>query len=342
MVAPKGKSSVEQEVQIIGERKNPSVKVSVKVPKASPGATHIRRNLKTIAGPSELRRKTDFHILDQARIGEALIAQKPFDDRDGNIGTCRLSWFMFPINDREGSERKHNLEVRLLDFQKFADLVARGGDACRFTDDSPLKVLVIVDMKTMEKGSFKVAYTAFTNYILPDFKSSMVCVKQAFEDDGHHTAPLPRPRKVKLPDYEKLVSLLKTELKTLAWASALLDDVYAFIENKKPKAEFYIPRFRFVKAALGEDRKVQENVKRHAYLIEEYIDPVNEGPFVKYINNGVAKPLGATTRVSDNYRRNAEFLCFTQHVQYVISGKIAYVSDYQGMLSSSHDRCVCD
>jgi hypothetical protein len=231
------------------------------------------------------------------------------------------------LTAKQGHQRTHVLEVRFLDFPKFADLVARGENACQFTnDDSPLMVTVIVEMRTIQKGSFKVAYKGFCDDVLPDFKSAMVCAKQVFENP---TAS-PQPKKIRIPVYEKLVSELKNELKTFVWASSLLDEVYAFIKNRKPDAEFEIPRFRFVKAALGEDNEDQE--KRQAYLLEEYIDESSEGPFMKYVNNGVAKPLGGTTRVSDTYRRRAEFLCFTQHVQYVISGKIAYVSDYQGML----------
>jgi hypothetical protein len=79
ILAPKAKS--EEDVQIVGERKNPSVNAS----KAG-GGTWIKR--KKTAGPSELPQKTGFQILDQARIGEALIAQKPFDDLDHNTSMC--------------------------------------------------------------------------------------------------------------------------------------------------------------------------------------------------------------------------------------------------------------
>ncbi|KAF8341948.1 hypothetical protein F5887DRAFT_841654, partial [Amanita rubescens] len=131
------------------------------------------------------------------------------------------------------------------------------------------------------------------------------------------------------------VGLLKTELRTHAWASALLEEVYAFIQNRKPDVLFQIPQFRFVKAALAEDEK-----KHHAFLIKEYIDQSIEGPFMKYINNGIAKPLSEATRLSNDHQYRAEFLCFTQHVQYAISGKSAYVSDYQGGLSLLTDPQV--
>ena len=147
----------------------------------------------------------------------------------------------------------------------------------------------------------------------------------------------PWPKNIMVPTYEKLVSLSKTELRVHAWASALLEDMYLFIQNRKPEVLFQMPQFCFVRAALAEDEK-----KSHAFLIEEYIDQSIEGPFMKYINNGIAKPLSEATRHSDNHHYCAEFLCFTQHVQYAISGKSAYISDYQGMLWYNHGESVGD
>ena len=64
--------------------------------------------------------------------------------------------------------------------------------------------------------------------------------------------------------------------------------------------------------------------------MKEYIEPSRKGSFIKYINNGAASPLG-NTNITAAHRRRAEFLCFTQHVQYALTGKLAFVSDYQGM-----------
>lgn len=63
----------EEDVQIVGE---PSIKIRIK--------------RKKITGPSEPTKKTGFQIVDQARIGEALIAQKSFDDVDDNTSTSSL------------------------------------------------------------------------------------------------------------------------------------------------------------------------------------------------------------------------------------------------------------
>jgi hypothetical protein len=66
----------EEDVQIVGERKNPSIK--------------IRIDKRKIADTSEPAKKTGFQIVDQARIGEALIAQKSFDYVDDNTSTLCL------------------------------------------------------------------------------------------------------------------------------------------------------------------------------------------------------------------------------------------------------------
>ncbi|KAF8164945.1 hypothetical protein B0H34DRAFT_628755, partial [Crassisporium funariophilum] len=65
------------------------------------------------------------------------------------------------------------------------------------------------------------------------------------------------------------------------------------------------------------------------YLVEEFIDPVQEGRFVKYINNSSAKPL-LMLLPNKEYVNTAYFLCFAQHVQYLKTGGIAYISDLQG------------
>ena len=64
--------------------------------------------------------------------------------------------------------------------------------------------------------------------------------------------------------------------------------------------------------------------------MKQYIETSRKGPFIKYINNGFASPLGGT-EITLAHRRRAEFLCFTQHVQYALTAKLAFVSDYQGM-----------
>ncbi|KAF8127214.1 hypothetical protein EV363DRAFT_1223459 [Boletus edulis] len=63
------------------------------------------------------------------------------------------------------------------------------------------------------------------------------------------------------------------------------------------------------------------------YLAEELI-PIRAGEaFVKYIHNDKAKPNIFFNMELDEV---TEFLAFTQHVQYITTNKLTYISDYQG------------
>ncbi|KAG6370830.1 hypothetical protein JVT61DRAFT_11042 [Boletus reticuloceps] len=64
------------------------------------------------------------------------------------------------------------------------------------------------------------------------------------------------------------------------------------------------------------------------HLAEEQIPCSNSDGFVKYIHNGSAIP-----RTFQNAATNdiAQFLAFTQHVQYAKTDRQVYISDYQGM-----------
>jgi len=64
------------------------------------------------------------------------------------------------------------------------------------------------------------------------------------------------------------------------------------------------------------------------YLAEELIPTSSEGKFVKYIHNGDAVPCDLFDAKADEI---AEFLVFTQHVQYAKTDGQVYISDYQGM-----------
>jgi len=64
--------------------------------------------------------------------------------------------------------------------------------------------------------------------------------------------------------------------------------------------------------------------------LEEFINNP-ESEFVKFVHNGDAVPLLAD---NDPLDALAEILCFTQHVQYVKSGGLIFISNYQGVFSS--------
>jgi hypothetical protein len=96
--------------------------------------------------------------------------------------------------------------------------------------------------------------------------------------------------------------------------------------KNKGAPPFKIPHMRFVHAALG----ILANETHDTYMIEEVIDDATEGQFVKYIGNGSAKPLKHLTG-DEAYR--AQFLAFSQHVQYIKTKGLAFIADYQGMSS---------
>lgn len=119
------------------------------------------------------------------------------------------------------------------------------------------------------------------------------------------------------------------------WATSLMSMAYSFINRALEKASqqppFDIPQFRFVRAGIVTAQQAitkQSTTTRAAYLIEEYIDPVLEGEYIKYVHNGDPVPL---PEKGDDEFELAEFLCFIQHIQYFKTGSSVFVSDFQGM-----------
>ena len=70
-----------------------------------------------------------------------------------------------------------------------------------------------------------------------------------------------------------------------------------------------------------------ENLTWDTFLLEEIIEDKIDGPFVKYIGNGSAAPVQLTAK---DCAYIADFLAFSQHVQYERTKKMAFVSDFQG------------
>ncbi|KAJ7150865.1 hypothetical protein C8R43DRAFT_1191365 [Mycena crocata] len=89
--------------------------------------------------------------------------------------------------------------------------------------------------------------------------------------------------------------------------------------------EFKVPQMCFVYAGLASTgSEGQDN--RDLFLVEEHIG-TKEGKFRKYVHNGSAEPM-VFNNAADTER--AQFLSFTQHVQYFLTFKMVFVSDYQG------------
>ncbi|KAG2112686.1 uncharacterized protein F5147DRAFT_771228 [Suillus discolor] len=116
------------------------------------------------------------------------------------------------------------------------------------------------------------------------------------------------------------------EANVLYWSKSLLKLTYDFIDHSIASSPepppFAVPR---PGAKTGSTQAV--------FLLEELIEG-GDDMFVKFIHNMDANPL--LDELDYGYDM-AEFFVFTQHVQYVKTGKLAFISDYQG--STTQYRC---
>ncbi|KAF9228248.1 hypothetical protein BS17DRAFT_805791 [Gyrodon lividus] len=134
------------------------------------------------------------------------------------------------------------------------------------------------------------------------------------------------------------------EANVLYWAKALLNMTYNYIHHciaeapEPPLSD--IPQIRFVNAALvlayaekaegleqpGAPKLVPSSVTI-GYLTEELIRLDDDSNFTKFVHNLDPSPF----ILPGEYRyQTAEFLVFTQHIQYINTGGQVYISDYQG------------
>ncbi|KAG1887660.1 hypothetical protein F4604DRAFT_1674848 [Suillus subluteus] len=126
------------------------------------------------------------------------------------------------------------------------------------------------------------------------------------------------------------------EANVLYWSKSLLKLTYDFIDHSIASSPepppFMVPRVRFVEAGLalchnqgGSKPGAKTGSTRAVFLLEELIEG-GDDIFVKFIHNMDANPL--LDELDYGYDM-AEFFVFTQHVQYVKTGKLAFISDYQ-------------
>lgn len=138
---------------------------------------------------------------------------------------------------------------------------------------------------------------------------------------------IPEPPYARYNISEELEKVFR-ETNVLYWAKALLKLTYDFIDHSIADAgaspPFDIPRLRFVEAGLmlayserlnapKGARQPRAGTVSTAYLVEEVIDcPVDE--FTKFIHNSDPNPLPDP---GESGYGIAQFLAFTQHVQYM-------------------------
>jgi hypothetical protein len=122
------------------------------------------------------------------------------------------------------------------------------------------------------------------------------------------------------------------ECNCLVWASILLDLTYQFVAREiQTRGEPIppIPVLHFTRTMIA---IVQDSNAEKAFLVEEWIDTDSdnsERPFIKYLNNRFPQPC-LPCSASPKACEIAEFLAFSQHVQWVKSKFLAFTSDYQG------------
>lgn len=185
----------------------------------------------------------------------------------------------------------------------------------------PTRLSLIFNPQAAPKyGSFKRAsFGHLSSSIFPGSESTSVCIKQCWY--------LCKASGVRLVyDNHTQITKLTAEINCLRWAGALMGIVYDYINNfikVHGKPSFNIPEIRFVKSALAVIDTTHET-----YMVEEVIDEVVDGAFVKYIGNGSVKPLDFLSGTAAAYL--AQFLSFSQHVQYVKTKGLAFIGDFQG------------
>ncbi|KAI0089514.1 hypothetical protein BDY19DRAFT_905830 [Irpex rosettiformis] len=130
-----------------------------------------------------------------------------------------------------------------------------------------------------------------------------------------------------LPEVQCLVWAKTLHNVTMEWARDRFDDKRRLgkritDEDDQP---IVIPEMRFVEAWLAKEI-VQGTVVPRVYLLEESIESHSKS-FCKYINNNSAAPVDL---LDPRRQDRALFLAFTQHYQYWLTHKMAFVTDFQG------------
>jgi hypothetical protein len=203
----------------------------------------------------------------------------------------------------------------------FSGLIAhaRTFDAIKDCSGPTRLSLIYNPQAALKYGSFKRAsFGHMSSSVFSGSESTSVCIKQCWylcKASGTRLAY----------DNHTQITKLSAEINCLRWAAALMGMVYDFIDNFTKihgGPSFEIPDMRFVKSALAVVDPTHET-----YMIEEVIDEAIDGAFMKYIGNGSVKPLDFLIGAA---AIRAEFLSFSQHVQYMKTKGLAFIGDFQG------------
>ncbi|KAM6489625.1 hypothetical protein JOM56_014947 [Amanita muscaria] len=245
-----------------------------------------------------------------------------------NDAVCLTTFnvIVYPVEQRTWEQ--------LLDQRAKPAEISVGKNENNFYLGKPLTSVLQLDLtaSNTKKGGFKLA--VFGTSIAAIFKgegAEAICAKRVYQSVERvvEINGALMTKVTNLPHMgEKQFQYLTMEVSCLVWAQALLDMVYDFVkEATEDKLPFHIPQLRFVKAAVAIEATGKRDV---TFLLEEVIDSNMEGPFRKYLNNVSPEPLLLETKEDE---ARAEFLAFSQHVQYWKTKKQVFVSDYQGKQS---------
>ncbi|KZS86893.1 hypothetical protein SISNIDRAFT_383282, partial [Sistotremastrum niveocremeum HHB9708] len=118
------------------------------------------------------------------------------------------------------------------------------------------------------------------------------------------------------------------ELRALYYACAIHDQGYVVILKALREVGMDevvdVPILRFAATGVAIPQELTQSLEEPVWIVEEKIP----GQFTKYINNNGLTPMPGL--VGRNLAI-AVFLCFCQHVHYLISTRRCIVADYQGM-----------
>ncbi|KAF9072311.1 hypothetical protein BDP27DRAFT_1418217 [Rhodocollybia butyracea] len=231
-----------------------------------------------------------------------------------------------------------------LHLDELISLASRGADWSEYCDEGPSSTLC-VDLRPKKAltGEFKM--TNLGRSQPPVFDGPEIAIKQlfftktVFKSKPHEDPSGSKDRETKVEKaiypYDPKVQhpALVMELKLTLWGRALLNLVYAYIKSVNPEEDISrfieVPQFRFTQVALAVEMlpSSEPGARPKVFLLEENLETMKQGQFRKYMSN--MPHIFLIFDDKENAAR-ADFLRFAQHVMYWKTGKLAYVSDFQG------------
>ncbi|KAJ6537556.1 hypothetical protein DFH09DRAFT_1369095 [Mycena vulgaris] len=217
------------------------------------------------------------------------------------------------------------LFYRIRDFTTIQALMKTNGWMSFCLPPQPVEIIVDYDPNHAKKGAFKQAMFGESVTPLFDDKTNFeIFIKQAIYTQPRKSGGLTF-KQTFVHDAPMQAKLLEMEMCLLSFGSGVLSGCHAWMTNFikiHGKPDFEIPLMRFVQGGLA----ISEDGSK-IFLIEEAIRVIEHGPFHKFMHNRNVKPI--PLKDADDATRG-RFLAFTQHLQYWMTLKLFFLSNYQG------------